>query len=119
MFRVMKPLPGGSGASRRSTRGHGSDPGAEHPHLSVVRPDRTPCPPPRRGMWHDDPIHDPVRYTTLEDWPGDEEFEPLIAGTVAAGDLALAAQLEADRAFCAAARARLSTPLSFRRDSTA
>jgi hypothetical protein len=70
-------------------------------------------------MWHNDPIADPVRFTALEDWPTDEEFEPLITGAVAAGDLILAAQLEADRSLCAGARARLARPLAFSRDSTA
>lgn len=119
MPRVMKPLPNGKGAPPRSPQGDGGTTRTERPHLRIVRLGVTACPPPHRGMWHDDPDKDHLRGTALEDWPSDQEFDPLITGAVTAGDLTLAAQLEADRAFCAAARATLSQPIAFPRDSTA
>jgi hypothetical protein len=70
-------------------------------------------------MWLDDPIADPTTFTRLENWPGDEQFEPLIALARRAGDHLLVAQLEADRAFCATARARLEAAKHARETSSA
>jgi hypothetical protein len=107
MARVLRPVRRKKGASRRPAPGDGGTTTREGPHLTIVRSSGH-QPPPLHGMWHNDPIGDPVAYTNLGDWPTDHEFEPLIAGAVAAGDHLLAAQLESDRAFCAAARAQLS-----------
>jgi hypothetical protein len=70
-------------------------------------------------MWLDDPIADPTIFTRPDDWPGDRDFAPLIALARQAGDHLLAAQLEADRTFCAGARARFEAKKRERETSSA
>lgn len=94
------------GASRRSSPGD-SGTAATRPDLKLIRPTRQ-HPAPNRGMWRYEPAADATTFTTLADWPSDSDFRPLIEAAVAAGNHILAAQLEGDRAFCAAARAQLS-----------
>lgn len=107
MVRVVNPLDQPGVAIRRAPADKGGSDETMRPALTLVRSSAH-RPHPHRGMWKDDPIADPTAYTRLEDWPEDDEFIPLIAAARAQGDHMLAAQLAADRAFCAGARRRLS-----------
>ncbi len=80
---------------------------ASRSHLVVVRPGTVLPTPPHRGMWHADSMDDPVRFTTIEDWPQDHEFAALIDGALRGNNFLLAAQLEEDRAYCDRMRGRL------------
>ncbi|HWE62436.1 MAG TPA: hypothetical protein VHB98_12055, partial [Chloroflexota bacterium] len=97
----MKSLRGKKDASPRSSPGNGAV-DAARPHLTIVRAPLD-QPETHRGMWNDDPLDDPTALTQVSDWPTEADFAPLIAGAKAAGAQLLVAQLEADRAFCAAA----------------
>jgi len=105
------------GASRRSSPGD-SGTAATRPDLELIKPIRQ-HPAPNRGMWRYEPVSDPTIFTTLADWPSDADFRPLIDAALDAGNRILAAQLEADRAFCAAARAQLSRPVPLSEGSLA
>lgn len=105
------------GASRRSSPGD-SGTAATRPDLKIVHPARQ-HPVPNRGMWRYEPAADPTMFTALVDWPTDADFIPLIGAALDAGDRVLVAQLEADRAFCAAVRAQLRRPLPLSGDSSA
>jgi hypothetical protein len=72
-----------------------------------------------RGMWNDDVLDDPVLYTTEADWPEDAAFEQMISLAVAGGDKILAATLQADRVYCAEARAALAAQQSLAQETTA
>jgi len=121
MIRVLKSLPTGKSASRRSLTGDDSTAAqmSGRPRLSVVGTSHFQHLPPYRGMWDGEPVYDATMLTNLEDWPTQDDFEPLIAGALAAGDSALVALLEQDRDYCSAARARLSRPRLVTRDFTA
>lgn len=117
MARVLRPLHGTEGTSRRTSL---SDVAADtaRDHLALVRA-HAHQPHAHRGMWNDDPLADPTAWTKIGDWPADQDFEPLIAKARAACDHILVAQLEADRAFCAAARDGLQRPEDLATDSSA
>jgi hypothetical protein len=117
MARVSRPLRGAKSASRRSSPGEGTKEIARD-RLTLVHA-HAHQPHPHRGMWNDDPLADPTELTRLADWPDDSEFEPLIASARSAGNHILVAQLEADRAFCAAAREHLRRPEDVTSGSTA
>ncbi|MGH2343749.1 MAG: hypothetical protein ACRDG4_00880 [Chloroflexota bacterium] len=76
-------------------------------HLVVVRPDTELPAALHRGMWQSDPLEDPVRFTTVEDWPQDHEFAALIDGALKGNNFLLVAQLEEDRSYCRRMREHL------------
>ena len=103
----LKSIPGSRDRPEKQRSGNRAGDASTRPHLYVVgSSDRVPavahC-----GMWRNDTMQDPVRHTTLEDWPHDHEFIALIEGALNGENYPLAAQLERDRAYCAEMRARL------------
>jgi len=95
----MKETTKASGLPKRSP--------ASRAHLIVVRPDTELPSAVHRGMWNSDPLEDPVRFTTVEDWPQDHEFAALIDGALKGNNFLLVAQLEEDRLYCRRMRERL------------
>jgi hypothetical protein len=80
---------------------------AARAHLVVVRPDTDLPSALHRGMWNSDPLEDPIRFTSVEDWPQDHEFAALIEGALKGSNFLLVAQLEEDRSYCRRMRERL------------
>lgn len=118
MSRMLKSLSGKADGSRRKAERQ-SIVDAPQPHLSLVRPGDTPYVPLHRGMWNDDAYDDPTLHTTEADWPDDAAFEHMISMAVARGDKVLAATLQADRHYCAEARATLAARQSLAEETTA
>jgi hypothetical protein len=118
MSRMLKSLSGRAPESQRSADQQ-SAADASQPHLSVVRPGDTPYVPLHRGMWNDDAQEDPTLYTTEANWPDDAAFEQMISLAVARGDKVLAATLQADRHYCAEARASLAAQQNLVEETTA
>ena len=92
---------------------------ADRSHLALIRPGDTPYVPLHRGMWHDDAHEDPILFTAEADWPDDAVFEHMISLAVAAGDSVLAGSLQADRLYCAEARAAFAAQRILPEETTA
>lgn len=105
MPRHLTALPGMKEPTK--TSGLAKRSGASRAHLVVVRPDTELPSAVHRGMWNSDLLEDPVRFTTVEDWPQDHEFAALIDGALKGNNFLLVAQLEEDRLYCRRMRERL------------
>lgn len=70
-------------------------------------------------MWNDDAHESPILFTTEADWPEDTMFERMISLAVAVGDHVLAGSLEADRLYCAEARAAFASQRTLPEETTA
>ena len=105
MPRHLTALPGMKESAKANGRPQRSP--TSRAHLVVVRPDTELPSALHRGMWNSDPIEDPVRFTTVEDWPQDHEFAALIDGALQGNNFLLVAQLEEDRSYCRRMRKRL------------
>ena len=122
MSRTLRSLPPkGGDASRRSESGDEGVACGERPNLRLIRPEERPdwTPEPPHAIWNDDPLFDATALTRLEDWPEAAAFDAMIDHAREVGDLALVAQLQDDRDFCARARMHLLNPTPLPRDTTA
>jgi hypothetical protein len=77
------------------------------PGLFVVPTLLEPTSPLNASIWPGDPNIMSPNDTSLEDWPRERDFTPLIKAAFASGDVALVKQLREDQEFCATMRRKL------------